>query len=139
MTPPIADLDFESEHFDLQRLRDFEEATLGRQDTVYRIWARHRSSSAIAGHTFLVVNGLQPDRGWQGDTAVTRPYRGHRLGLLLKIEMLRWLAVEQPQLQVIETFNQADNRYMVSVNEALGYRLSRTFATYQLTVSSEPP
>lgn len=50
--------------------------------------------------------------------------------------MLRWLAEVEPQLVEIETWNHADNRYMVDVNEALGYRLSRVYNTYELTLTS---
>ena len=46
--------------------------------------------------------------------------------------MLHWLAEAEPQLKVIETWNQADNAYMINVNEAIGYRLNRIFDTYEL-------
>jgi hypothetical protein len=52
--------------------------------------------------------------------------------MLLKIEMMRWLADEQPQLETIETWNNADNSYMINVNEAIGYRLSRIYSMYEL-------
>ena len=45
---------------------------------------------------------------------------------------MRWLAVEQPQLETIETWNNVDNRYMINVNEAIGYRLSRVYNAYEL-------
>ena len=79
----------------------------------------------------VAVHPHQPQFGHQGDTAVARAHRGHRLGLLLKIDMMRWLAEAEPQLEVIETWNNADNRFMINVNEALGYRLSRVFATFE--------
>ena len=128
---PMGDLTFEDEHFDLKRLQDIEAAAAGREDTVYRLWARHRSTGEIGGHTVVSLNRLQPTFGWQGDTAVSRAHRGHRLGLLLKIEMMRWLAGEEPQIEVIETWNQADNRHMIDVNEAIGYRLNRVFAMFE--------
>ena len=81
----------------------------------------------------MVVSPHRPHVGLQADTAVSRAHRGHRLGLLLKIDMMRWLAEAEPQLEVLETWNNADNRFMISVNEALGYRLSETYATYELT------
>ena len=65
-----------------------------------------------------------------------RDHRGHRLGLLLKIEMMRWLAEAEPQIAEIVTWNNADNRYMIDVNEAIGYRLSRVFAMYERTLRS---
>jgi RimJ/RimL family protein N-acetyltransferase len=46
--------------------------------------------------------------------------------------MLRWLADAEPQLEIIETWNNVDNTFMINVNEALGYRLSRIFDMYEL-------
>ncbi len=128
---PMGDLTFEDEVFDVARLRDIESAREGRGDRIYRLAARHRETGVIGGHTLVVVNPLRPERAGQGDTAVHRDHRGHRLGLLLKIEMMRWLAEAEPQITSISTWNHADNRYMIDVNEAIGYRLSRVFAMYE--------
>ena len=62
-----------------------------------------------------------PGFGGQYDTSVVRAHRGHRLGLLLKIEMLRWLGDAEPQLRVLDTWNAATNSHMIAVNERLGY------------------
>jgi GNAT superfamily N-acetyltransferase len=131
---PMGELTFEDEVFDLARLKDIETAQEGRGDRIYRIAARHRISGAIGGHTVVVVNPLRPQHAGQGDTAVHRDHRGHRLGLLLKIEMMRWLAQAEPQVTEITTWNHADNRYMIDVNEAIGYRLSRVFAMFERTL-----
>jgi GNAT superfamily N-acetyltransferase len=129
---PMGELTYEDEKFDLQRLRDLETAARGRGDRVYRVIARHRDSGEVGGHTVVLTYPLQPDVGGQGDTAVARHHRGHRLGLLLKIDMMRWLAGLEPQLKIIETWNNVDNNFMINVNEALGYRLSRIFNMYEL-------
>jgi hypothetical protein len=86
----------------------------------------------VGGHTMVLTNELRPYVGLQADTAVARQHRGHRLGLLLKIEMMGWLADVEPQLKIIETWNNVDNKFMIDVNQALGYRLSRIFNTYEL-------
>lgn len=132
---PMGDLTFEDEVFDLGRLQDIETARVGRGDRIYRIAARHRRTGVIGGHTLVGLSPLDPTHANQGDTAVHREHRGRRLGLLLKIEMMRWLAEVEPQITEIRTWNHADNRYMIDVNEAIGYRLSRVFATYQRTLS----
>lgn len=129
---PMGDLTYEDEVFDLQRLKDFETARKGIGDRLYRVVARHRPSGRVGGHTVVVTHPLRPTFGSQGDTAVARPHRGHKLGLLVKIEMMRWLAEVEPQLEVIETWNQADNSFMINVNEGIGYRPSRVFNTYEL-------
>lgn len=128
---PMGDLTFEDEAFDLQRLRDIETAREGRGERAYRVVARHRETGEIGGHTVVLVHPDRPSFGGQGDTAVARSHRGHRLGVLLKIDMMRWLAEAEPQLEVIETWNQAGNDFMISVNEALGYRLHRIFQMWE--------
>jgi GNAT superfamily N-acetyltransferase len=130
---PMGTLTFEDEVFDLGRLQDIETARARKGHRSYRVIARHRETGEIGGHTQVVISPHRPHLGFQADTAVSRAHRGHRLGLLLKIDMMRWLAEAEPQLEVLETWNNADNRFMIGVNELLGYRLSNTFATYELT------
>ncbi len=131
---PMGTLTFEDEVFDLARMRDIETARQRKGDRSYRVVARHRATGEIGGHTQLVLSPYRPLIAFQADTAVSRAHRGHRLGLLLKIDAMRWLAEAEPQVELVETWNNADNRYMISVNEALGYRLSGTYATYELTL-----
>ena len=135
---PMGDLTFEREVYDLGFMRDVDAARAGRGDQLYRVVARHRETGRLGGHTVVVTNPLRPTRASQGDTAVARDHRGHRLGLLLKIEMMAWLAEAEPALEVVETWNQADNGYMISVNEALGYRLDRVFNMYELALAAVP-
>ena len=94
------------------------------------------TTGEVGGHTVVLTHPMQPHVGGQGDTAVARHHRGHRLGLLLKIDMMRWLAEVEPQLKIIETWNNVDNSFMINVNEALGYRLSRIFNMYELHLDS---
>jgi GNAT superfamily N-acetyltransferase len=131
---PMGELTYEDEVFDLQRMLDIEAARKGRGDQSYRVIARHRETGEVGGHTNVVISPHRPELGFQADTAVARSHRGHRLGLLVKIDMMRWLAEAEPQLEVVETWNNADNQFMIRVNEAIGYRLSQTYATYELTL-----
>ena len=81
------------------------------------------STGEMAAFTEISVNPEHPSWGWHGLTAVTRTHRGHRLGLLVKTEMLSLLASAEPQLEQIETGNAATNQHMIAVNEQLGYKL----------------
>jgi GNAT superfamily N-acetyltransferase len=56
-------------------------------------------------------------------TGVTRQHRGHRLGLLVKTAMAQWLKAAEPTVERIQTWNAESNRYMIAVNEALGYTI----------------
>jgi GNAT superfamily N-acetyltransferase len=128
---PIDDLDIEDEVFSPERIRAFEAARLASKDRTYRVIARDRDTGVLAGHTMVGVNAEHPGYGWQFDTSVLRAHRGHRLGRLLKIDMLRWLADEEPQLRTIDTGNAASNTHMIEVNEVLGYQVVATGIEWQ--------
>ena len=120
---PTDDLDIEDEVSTPERLASYEEATLAQGGRLYRLVARHRETGALGGHTVVQVEVERPEVGHQHDTAVARTHRGHRLGLLLKAGMLLWLAEAEPQLRTVDTWNAESNGHMISVNEALGYRV----------------
>ena len=94
------------------------------------------ANGEMAGLTQVFVDPEYPEWGHQGLTAVIRQHRGHRLGLLIKAAMLEWLATEEPKLERIATDNAAVNKYMIAVNEALGYELVKPDEqSFQLAVS----
>lgn len=128
---PMGELTWEPELFDLQRLKDFQTAARGRGDRVYRVLARHTGSGEVGGHTVMFVNDFHPTRAAQADTAVHSEHRGHRLGALLKIDMMRWLAQIEPQAVEVETWNNVDNDHMISINEQIGYRLNGVFVDWE--------
>jgi hypothetical protein len=51
---------------------------------------------------------------------VLAAHRGHRLGLLVKLAMLDFIAEQEPQVTVIDTWNATSNAPMIAVNDALG-------------------
>ncbi|HCB03715.1 MAG TPA: GNAT family N-acetyltransferase [Nocardioides sp.] len=120
---PTDDLDIEDEVFTPERVRGYEEAQLARGDRLFRVFARHRESGELAGHSVVVVDGERPHLGAQHDTSVVGTHRGHRLGMLLKTDMNLWLRDVQPQLTEISTWNAESNDFMIGVNEAIGYRI----------------
>lgn len=81
------------------------------------------STGEMAAFTEVAINPEQPSWGWQQLTAVIRTHRGHRLGLLVKTEMLSLLASAEPQIEQIATGNAATNQHMIAVNEQLGYKV----------------
>lgn len=132
---PLDDLALDDEVFSAERLRAFEDAQAAALTRTYRLAARHRVSGVLAGHTLVSVPAEQPHHAEQDDTSVLADHRGHRLGLLLKIGMLRWLRDAEPQIRVLDTWNAASNEHMVAVNEALGYQVVATATVYQRRLS----
>jgi GNAT superfamily N-acetyltransferase len=131
---PNDDLDLEDEVFSAERLRAFEVSNAGLGRRLYRVFARHRETGAPAGHTVVAIDEQFPWHSYQYDTSVVRAHRGHRLGLLLKADMLRWLHEQEPQLTVLSTWNAATNDHMIDVNERLGYRVVGNAIAWQTRI-----
>ncbi len=122
--------------WDADRLRRAEERTAMQGFRRYSVAALHQATGEMAALTDVEID---PDiEGWafQGLTAVTRPHRGHRLGLLVKAAMLQWLAGREPQIRHIVTFNAVQNEHMVAVNDQLGHRITDYFQSFELDVAS---
>jgi GNAT superfamily N-acetyltransferase len=83
--------------------------------------AVHTASGAAAGFTELAVPPSLDRPVAQGDTMVLRAHRGHRLGMVLKVANLSYLATVAPGHPSVTTFNAEENRPMLSVNEELGF------------------
>jgi GNAT superfamily N-acetyltransferase len=128
---PTDNLDFEDEVFTPERIRGYEAAQDAYRRRLYRLVARERSTGEFAGHTLVAVESERPWYAGQHDTSVLRAHRGHRLGLLLKIGMVRWLREAEPQLRYIETDNAESNAHMIRVNEILGYEVIGKTIEYQ--------
>ena len=128
-------LEYEDEVFSPERTREFEDAQEAGGHRLYRVLARVRGADEFGGVTAVSVDGETSTHGHQLDTSVVRAHRGHRLGLLLKSDMMRWMAEEEPRLEYLDTFNAESNDHMVGVNERLGYRVMARELQYQDSVA----
>lgn len=99
-----------------------------------RVLARHVPTGEIVGVTYVIVSPRSPHRSEQGDTTVLLGHRGHRLGLAMKTEMLRWLGEEYPEVRELSTWVARDNTPMLDVNERLGYRVVAHWTQWQAPV-----
>jgi GNAT superfamily N-acetyltransferase len=82
----------------------------------------HRATGRLAGFTELSAPAELTRPVSQEDTIVLEEHRGHRLGMLLKVANLRHLERVRPGHPAIITFNAEENRHMLDVNEAVGFR-----------------
>lgn len=132
---PADQLEWEGEVWDAGRVRKEGKAFTDSRVRAYTVVARHDASGRLVGHTRIFVS--EEHHGWahQGDTVVLPEHRGHRLGLLTKASMLRWLREAEPEIRKVVTGNAESNASMLRVNRALGYRpLDRSIA-YQLRLA----
>ena len=79
-----------------------------------------------------------PQLAHVNDTGVLAPHRGHRLGLTLKTIMLAKLLQDprSSRVQLWSTFNADSNRYMLRINDSLGYRENAKYFNYELPIDS---
>jgi GNAT superfamily N-acetyltransferase len=122
--------------WDADRLRKEEQQDIEAGMRINSVAALASDSGEMAALTQVYVDPDQADWGYQGLTAVTRPHRGHRLGMLVKTEMLQGLSELEPQIGRVETGNAGSNQYMIGVNEQLGFRVTDTFQNWEIEVAA---
>ncbi len=123
--------------WDAARVRDQMNARIANSPfRRYSLAALHDENADMAALTVVSVDPDVPGWGHQRITVVTRPHRGHRLGLLVKAAMLDWLAETESRLQYIETWNAGANDHMIAINESLGYRVQGQFRSAELEAAS---
>jgi GNAT superfamily N-acetyltransferase len=118
---------------DRARLDDRRAAVLGLRQ--YTVTAQSTATGELAGLTQLAVEPEHDTWGFQELTVVARRHRGHRLGLLVKVAMLEWLAEREPQLAQILTGNAGQNEHMIAINAQLGFEVLDHFPSWEVDVA----
>jgi len=117
---PIGNLAWEEEVWDEARLTEFERTVQAGGRTLLTVAARERSTVELGGFSTLILP-LSGATARQHDTLVTKPHRGHGLGMLMKLDNLVRLRELRPELVRVVTWNAEENRPMLAVNEASGF------------------
>ena len=120
---------FEPEVWDDARLTDFETQVSGGGKTIRTVVAVERATGELVGFSSLFVGSAVVVN--QHDTVVLAGHRGHGLGLLMKLVNLVELREHHPRHTRVVTWNAEENRYMLDVNEALGFRQVLVEAAFQ--------
>lgn len=131
---PMGDLEWEAEQVDAARIREFEAFRRAQGVRGYHVVARHVDSGRIAAWTHITCPAEPDWHAFQQITIVDPDHRGHRLGLIVKIENLRLTLRHEPALRVIDTWNADSNRHMIAINEAVGYRAVDIWQNWQQTI-----
>ncbi|MCM0638756.1 GNAT family N-acetyltransferase [Cellulomonas wangsupingiae] len=119
---PTAGLDVEEEAWDAQRVRDDDAESLDRDEQLLTTVVEHVPSGRLVAYSQLMFPPHTDEFVWQEDTLVLREHRGHRLGMLVKAVQLQELAERRPAVRRISTWNAEENRWMLAINVALGFR-----------------
>jgi len=130
---PMGDLDWRAEHWDASRCREWEDETINRGRMRLVTGARHRSSHRLVACTDIGVPQTRTNIAYQWDTIVVPEHRGHRLGILVKILNLDALERNVDGVESVQTWNAADNTFMLAVNRAMGFEPVEEYAAWQMT------
>ena len=88
-----------------------------RRRTAYHSGAAVPSATGrLVAWTELAGPDAHRRHAWQYITLVDPDHRGHRLGLLIKIDNLAYAREHRPELRAIDTFNAAANEHMLAIN-----------------------
>ena len=117
--------------FDGGILREAEDVTIaqGRRTVVTAV--EHIASGTLVGLTTISVLALRPDVVFQDDTVVLQEHRGNKLGLLIKVANMERLSEQFPDARVLYTWNAPENRYLLKVNQQLGFTTAGVTGLWQ--------
>jgi RimJ/RimL family protein N-acetyltransferase len=119
---PLGTLALEPQRVDAQRVRAIEATSAARGQRRYHTGARHDASGRLVAWTAVGFDGDATEHAWQQITIVHPAHRGHRLGLLVKLDNLRQVCQAEPGCRYLDTWNAAENHHMIAINEAIGFR-----------------
>lgn len=109
------------------------EESLARRDREMRLTVALSPTGEIGAFTELRVT-RGSTLGFTDDTGTVAEHRGRGLARAVKLESLRRLRADQPEVEVVSTSNAEENAAMRHVNESIGFRptLVETTAVLEL-------
>lgn len=126
---PAGGVTIDEERWDAARVRERESESLD-GGIALLVAAAVTAEGAIAGYTELDLP-LGREIAYQYDTLVVGAHRGHGLGMLVKLANLVRLAEIAPERTVVYTWNADENKHMLAINVALGFRRCGLEAVWQ--------
>ena len=105
-----------------QHWRDTERERIEYDVTFWYAGVRHDASGAIAGYSSMTIRADKPWLISQEDTAVHPDHRGKAIGRWLKATNALRVLDERPDAMWIETWNDGSNRWMLAINDDMGFR-----------------
>lgn len=127
----VPGVDDSSMVFDGGILRQAEDVAIaqGRRTVVTAV--ERLGSGDLVGLTTISVLALRPDVVFQDDTVVLPEHRGNKLGLLIKVANMERLSEQFPDARVLYTWNAPENRYLLTVNQQLGFTTAGVTGIWQ--------
>lgn len=119
---PAAGLDIDEEAWDAERVARHDARYVEAGRTLFVTAAQHIETGELAAFNELMIGADRTLATHQNDTLVAASHRGHRLGMLVKCAALVAWRDLAPQSPRVLTYNAEENRPMLDINEAIGFR-----------------
>ena len=119
---PSAGLEVVEDVWDEKRVATHDSAMTATGRLLLTVAAEHVGTGTLVGFTEVTIGGAAVGPAVQEDTLVLPAHRGHRLGMLIKLANIARLLERAPGATYVTTFNAEENRPMLDVNEAMGFR-----------------
>ncbi|WP_203569050.1 GNAT family N-acetyltransferase [Aestuariimicrobium ganziense] len=127
---PKGELDLEDATWTVERLDTVEQSTFELNEGLTTA-VRHVATGELVGFTELNRVRDLPAVAWQEVTVVLGHHRGHGLGRVLKWANLAQCQQLWPEVERIHTWNAGENRWMLAINDELGYRIATVGGAWQ--------
>jgi RimJ/RimL family protein N-acetyltransferase len=120
-----------------EKIRASEES-LAQRDREMRLTVAMNAAGEVASFTELRVS-RGSTLGFTDDTGTVAAHRGKGLARAVKVESLRRLRADHPELDVVTTSNAEENAVMRHLNESIGFRptVVETLAVIDLGPSAQ--
>jgi GNAT superfamily N-acetyltransferase len=118
---PYGALDIREEEWTAQRVSDQDDLEEKGPRVLLTSAIEHVPSGHLVAFNELVAPSDLTRPVAQRDTLVLSEHRGRRLGMLMKVDNIQALTRTHPGHPAITTGNAEENRYMLDVNEAVGF------------------
>lgn len=131
---PIGTFEYDWPKYTVDKLR-FNEEQLERAGGRRYVQVALAPDGTVAGFNSIGTYPDEPECVEIWDTGVVRAHRGHGLGLRVKAAASLWLLEDRPGTRLVRTFNNDENRWMLAVNRALGYRPLTEYPSYEFAIA----
>jgi hypothetical protein len=119
---PFGQMEISEETWTAERVRDQDDLEALSPRTMLTTAVEHIPTGRLVAFNELWRPAELDRPVSQRDTLVLSEHRGRRLGMLVKIDNIQALTELHPGHPAITTENAEENRYMLSVNEEVGFQ-----------------